>query len=86
MYVQVGRDPKGPLSPAKTWDHDCFLGEPVPGTDHLSCEEPFPHVQSEFPLMQFHPPLFSVLNIYVHIDYMFSKDLWNASLPILFKH
>jgi len=34
------------------WCHDNFPGEPVPVTDHLLSEEPFPNVQSELPLTQ----------------------------------
>ena len=38
----------------QAWCHDHIPGEPVPVTDHPLSEEPFPNVQSELPLMQFH--------------------------------
>lgn len=36
----------------QAWDHDHFLGDPVPMTDHTLSEEPFPNVQAYLPLLQ----------------------------------
>lgn len=82
MYVQVGGDPKGPLRPAKAWCLDCFPGEPVPGTDYLSCEEPS---NLNSPWCSFIPPFFCPKYICSYRLHFF-KRLWNASLPILLKH
>uniref|UniRef100_A0A8B9M0U9 Small nuclear ribonucleoprotein polypeptide C n=1 Tax=Accipiter nisus TaxID=211598 RepID=A0A8B9M0U9_9AVES len=43
-----------PVFPLVAWSCDHFPGEPVPGTDHLLSDKPFPNVQFGLPLMQLH--------------------------------